>query len=142
MYERQESNANGMDFFFLQIIRIYYVLCFVHVMSNASEIISNIFMFLMYSPLLLLFLLCNYLHNFRNLKIENEHVHIFWYLMFVCVISISMHVYIYISTCYISCSRKCLYTVLMQLHNVLLQSFLLFFHFLFLFVCGFCFFFC
>lgn len=50
--------------------------------------------------------------------------------------------YIYISTCYISCSRKCLYTVLMQLHNVLLQSFLLFFHFLFLFVCGFCCFFC
>lgn len=97
LYERQESNANGMDFFFLQIIRIYYVLCFVHVMSNASEIISNIFMFLMYSPLLfLLFLLCNYLHNFRNLKIENEHVHIFWYLMFVCVISISMHVYIYL----------------------------------------------
>lgn len=96
LYERQESNANGMDFFILQIIRIYYVLCFVHVMSNASEIISNIFMFLMYSPLLLLFLLCNYLHNFRNLKIENEHVHIFWYLMFVCVISISMHVYIYL----------------------------------------------
>lgn len=96
LYERQESNANGMDFFFLQIIRIYYVLCFVHVMSNASEIISNIFMFLMYSPLLLLFLLCNYLHNFRNLKIENEHVHIFWYLMFVCVIYISMHVYIYL----------------------------------------------
>lgn len=51
LYERQESNANGMDFF-LQIIHIYYVLCFVHVMSNASEIISNIFMFLMYSPLL------------------------------------------------------------------------------------------
>lgn len=49
--------------------------------------------------------------------------------------------YIYISTCYISCSRKCLYTVLMQLHNVLLQSFLPFFHFLFLFVCGFVFFF-
>lgn len=83
-------------FFFLQIIHIYYVLCFVHVMSNASEIISNIFMFLMYSPLLLLFLLCNYLHNFRILKIENEHVHIFWYLMFVCVISISIHVYIYL----------------------------------------------
>lgn len=75
------------------------------------------------------------LPSWTNLKIENRHVHIFSTLcLYVSYLSTCM----YISTYYISCSKKCLYTIPIQLHNLLLQSFLLFFfRFLFLFVCAF-----
>lgn len=79
------------------------------------------------------------LPSWTNLKIENRHVHIFsTSCLYVSYLSTCM----YISTYYISCSKKCLYTIPIQLHHLLLQSFLLFFfHFLFLFVCAFFFFF-
>lgn len=55
--------------------------------------------------------------------------------MFVCVISIYLHVYIYILY---KLFQKVLIYYTNTLHNLLLQSFLLFFfHFLFLFVCAF-----
>lgn len=76
-----------------------YLLCFVFCSCNVKCFRNNqqyFYVFNVFTLIIIAFLLCNYLHNFRNLKIKNEHVHIFWYLMFVCVISISMHVYIYL----------------------------------------------
>lgn len=66
------------------------------------------------------------LPSWTNLKIENRHVHIFrTSCLYVSYLSTCM----YISTYYISCSKKCLHTIPIQLHNLLLQSFLLFFPF-------------